>query len=74
MRTLRASELGNFLYCQRSWWYQRQGLKSENQLEMGDGIDFHRMHAREVKLTVKYKVVAIVLLLLAVLLALLQVK
>jgi len=37
MRKISASELGSFLYCQRSWWYAQQGEKSENQSEMDLG-------------------------------------
>ncbi len=49
MRKISASELGAFLYCQRSWWYARQGENSENQSEMDLGSQVHRSHARNVK-------------------------
>jgi len=49
MRKISASELGAFLYCQRSWWYARQGEKSENQTEMDLGSQVHHSHARNVK-------------------------
>jgi CRISPR/Cas system-associated exonuclease Cas4 (RecB family) len=44
MRVLRASELGSFLYCQRAWWYNSQGIEPENKTELAAGSDFHRRH------------------------------
>ncbi len=44
MRVLRASELGSFLYCQRAWWYNSQGIEPENRTELAAGSDFHRRH------------------------------
>jgi CRISPR/Cas system-associated exonuclease Cas4 (RecB family) len=34
MKTIRASELNAYLYCQRAWWYQISGAESENTAEM----------------------------------------
>ena len=48
MRTLRASELGSYLYCQRAWWYQKQGMESRNLAEMAGGTQLHRAHGRRV--------------------------
>ena len=43
-RTIRAAEIGSFIYCQRAWWYQRQKIKPINQDELTDGSDFHNEH------------------------------
>jgi len=48
MRTIRASEIGSFIYCRRAWWYQSQGLVSQNQSEMAGGSQFHQKHGRTV--------------------------
>jgi Flp pilus assembly protein TadB len=48
MRPIRASEIGAFLYCRRAWWYQSQGMKSENQADLAGGNAFHQQHGRQV--------------------------
>jgi hypothetical protein len=44
MRTVRASEIGSFLFCRRAWWYQKQGLPSKNRIQMEAGEEFHLAH------------------------------
>jgi len=66
--TVRASEIGTFLYCRRAWWYQRQGEPSENQAELLTGAKMHEQHGRVVLAAVVLRAAGYALLLLALVL------
>ena len=63
MKTIRASEVGSYLFCARAWWYARQGLQSSNQAEMNAGTELHRSHGRRVLASGLTRGLALVLLL-----------
>ena len=49
MRVIRASEIGEYVYCHRAWWlHQVQGQASTNVREMADGTARHARHGRQV--------------------------
>lgn len=65
MRTIRASEIGLFQYCQRAWWYRSQGVESSNQAELTAGTEMHRQHGRRVFIAGLLRGAALLLLLAA---------
>jgi CRISPR/Cas system-associated exonuclease Cas4 (RecB family) len=69
MRTLRSSELGTYLYCQRSWWYQQQGIESQNASEMAGGTQLHQAHGQKVLVSGLLKLAGWLLLLAGLVLA-----
>lgn len=73
MRTIKASELGSFRYCQRAWWYQLQGKPSENIAALETGTIRHAVHAKGVKSAVLLKWLAIALLILGLVLVFVRV-
>ena len=44
---IRASEISNFVYCQRAWWLQRvRQVAPTNIRELKTGMQFHQQHGR----------------------------
>ncbi len=66
MKTIRASEIGTYLFCQRAWWYERQGLESENLAELASGTQLHARHERFILTTGCMRAVAYALILAAI--------
>jgi CRISPR/Cas system-associated exonuclease Cas4 (RecB family) len=65
MKTIRASEVGSYLFCARAWWYRQQGIESNNQAEMTAGTELHRQHGRTVVASGLTRALAVILLLVA---------
>jgi len=68
MKTIRASEVGSYIYCARAWWYHQQGIESTNQAEMTAGTELHRLHGRQVIASSLTRALALILLLAALVL------
>ena len=66
MRTIRASEISTYLFCQRAWKYAQRGEVPENQAKMAGGSELHYQHGRAVMGVGCLRVLAYALLLLAV--------
>lgn len=58
-----ASEIGEYLYCQRSWWYKRRGIRADPQGSLKRGNREHEAIFRQVEATERAGVVAQKLLL-----------
>ena len=65
MRVIRASEIGNYLYCNRSWWYENQGIESGNLDEMVGGDEYHHKHGLQVNAARVFRFGGILLILAA---------
>jgi hypothetical protein len=48
MKTIRASEISTYIYCQRAWWYQKNGHPNQNQSLLADGQKIHQRHGKAV--------------------------
>jgi len=48
MKTIRASEISSYIYCQRAWWLQTKGHIPENKSELSAGNQIHASHGRAV--------------------------
>jgi hypothetical protein len=70
-RVIRASEIGEYVYCHRAWWLRHiQGYHSANVRELAAGTALHSHHGRTVWLSGWLRVAAVVLVVLAIILAL----
>lgn len=63
MRTIRASEIGSFLYCQRAWWYRKNGVETTNIRELHTGTGIHQQHGRSVLAVGCFRAIAMLFLL-----------
>ena len=79
MRTIRASEIGTYLFCVRAWWHQRNGTPTLNEAVMQEGTAHHERHgAQVVKASLVQRaggvllVIAVLLIVAGITLALLQ--
>lgn len=58
-----ASEIGEYLYCQRSWWYKRRGIRADPQGSLKRGSREHETIFREVQANERAGTVTLKLLL-----------
>ncbi len=65
MSVIRSSDIGNYLYCRRAWWYRKQGIESENRTELAAGTQLHQIHGRQVLASSLTRTAALILLLIA---------
>jgi len=62
MRVVRASELGEYLYCRRAWWlHQVRGYASSEGQRLAEGTAAHGGHGRRVTLAWGLRVLSILL-------------
>lgn len=67
---IRASELGEFVYCARAWWLHReQGVESRNVAALNSGRVAHDEHGRAVAAVASQRRLAMLLIGIAVAMA-----
>ena len=66
--TIRASEIGTYLFCQRAWWHGRQGVTSENVADMVHGTLMHEQHGKTIMIAGFYRGLAYLFFLTALIL------
>ncbi len=65
---IRASEVGRYVYCNRAWWYMRQGIEPSNLAEMAAGSRYHHLHGLRVRAARIMAILAVTLLVIGVVL------
>ena len=78
LRTIRASEIGEYGYCSRAWWYRHvvklSPPRGNGTRRLAEGTRLHARHGREVASSAMLRVAALALLavgLLAIMISLL---
>ncbi len=66
MPVIRSSDIGNYLYCRRAWWYRKQGIESENKTELAAGTELHQRHGRQVLASNLTRTVGFILLMISI--------
>jgi len=69
MRVIRASEIGEYLFCNRAWWLRAmRGHTSANVRELAEGVVAHAHHGRVVGLAAGLRAGALALFVIALIL------
>lgn len=64
---IRASEIGDYVYCRRAWWLRRvRAIASANVTQMSAGTAHHAQHGRLVERSLLLRRLAYVALFVAV--------
>jgi hypothetical protein len=66
---LRASEIGEYLFCKRAWWLRKQGIEPANRRALEAGTAAHAEHARRVVFSGCLRTAAFAILITAIVLA-----
>lgn len=46
-KIIRASEIGEYIFCRRAWWLRRVGgVRPDNIEELAAGTHYHQQHGR----------------------------
>ena len=65
MPIIRSSDISAYLYCNRAWWYKKQGFESANQVELAAGTEIHIKHGRQVLASTITRTIGLILLMVA---------
>ncbi len=68
MQVIRASEIGEYVFCHRAWWLRRvRGFRSTNARELVEGTAAHIRHGWLVQISAALRVAALILFVAALL-------
>lgn len=59
MQIIKASDLANYIFCRRVFWYSVNGSVPDNYDLMDDGLVYHRKIARRIKYSRITKIIAL---------------
>jgi len=66
-KLIKASEIGEYVYCNRAWWLRRNyDVRPQNVRELKAGTVYHEKHGGQVRQAALIKRLALVFLFLAV--------